>query len=102
MSNQYRTPKIRKVNNYIIFFDEVIGQGQFGTVVKAQLASDLLGESQRKVGQQVVRSTVDVSSKVYACKIFDIDNLTDDDIKLIFKEVKINALVNSEFSIRQY
>ena len=102
MSNQYRTPKIRKVNNYIIFFDEVIGQGQFGTVVKAQLASDLLGESQRKVGQQVVRSTADVSSKVYACKIFDIDNLTDDDIKLIFKEVKINALVNSEFSIRQY
>ena len=66
------------------------------------MASDLLGESKRKVGQQVVRSTVDVSSKVYACKIFDIDNLTDDDIKLIFKEVKINALVNSEFSIRQY
>ena len=100
MSNQYRTPKIRKVNNYIIFFDEVIGQGKFGTVVKAQLASDLLGESKGKVGQQVIRSTVDVSSKVFACKIFDIDHLTDDDIKLIFKEVKINALVNSEFSIR--
>ena len=30
-----RTPKIRKVNGYIIFYDEVIGQGQFGTVVKA-------------------------------------------------------------------
>lgn len=30
-----KTPKIRKVNGYIIFYDEVIGQGQFGTVVKA-------------------------------------------------------------------
>ena len=30
-----RAPKIRKVNNYIIFYDDVIGKGQFGTVVKA-------------------------------------------------------------------
>ena len=30
-----RNRKVRKVNGYIIFFDEVIGQGQFGTVVKA-------------------------------------------------------------------
>ena len=37
-----RTPKIRKVNGYIIFYDDIIGQGQFGTVCKAQLASDLL------------------------------------------------------------
>ena len=39
-----RAPKVRKVNGYIIFYDEVIGQGQFGTVVKAQLAADILGE----------------------------------------------------------
>jgi len=48
LSYQYRAPKIRKVNNYIIFYDEVIGQGQFGTVVKAQLASDLLVESKKE------------------------------------------------------
>ena len=34
-------PRIRRVNDYIIFFDEVLGIGEFGTVVKAQLASDL-------------------------------------------------------------
>ena len=30
-----RAPRIRKVNGYIIFYDDVIGQGQFGTVCKA-------------------------------------------------------------------
>lgn len=40
-----RTPKIRKVKNYIIFYDEIIGKGQFGTVYKAQLASDLLTDN---------------------------------------------------------
>ena len=30
-----KVPKIRKVNEYIIYFDEVLGKGQFGTVVKA-------------------------------------------------------------------
>ena len=35
-------PTIRKVNDYLVFYDEVLGKGQFGTVVKAQLAVDVL------------------------------------------------------------
>ena len=35
-----RVPKIRKVNEYLIYYDEVLGKGQFGTVVKAQLATE--------------------------------------------------------------
>ena len=37
-----KTPKVRKVNGFIVYYDDIIGEGQFGTVVKAQLASDLL------------------------------------------------------------
>ena len=49
-NSKKNTPKIRKVNGYIIFYDEVIGRGQFGTVVKAQLASDLLSEEEKSQG----------------------------------------------------
>lgn len=34
-SSKKAPPKIRKVNDYIIFYDEILGKGQFGTVVKA-------------------------------------------------------------------
>ena len=44
-------PKIRKVNNYVIFYDEVIGKGAFGTMVKVQLAKDLIGPHARLSGK---------------------------------------------------
>ena len=76
-----RTPKVRKVNNFIIFYDELIGKGQFGTVVKAQLASDLIPQDDRdKKGQQTVRSTVDPKKPVYACKIFETENFNKEDM----------------------
>ena len=39
-------PQVRKVNDFIIFLDEVLGEGQYGKVCKAQLASDLLQDVQ--------------------------------------------------------
>ena len=35
-------PKIRQVNDFIVYHDEIIGQDGLGTIVKAQLASDLI------------------------------------------------------------
>ena len=98
-----RAPKVRKVNGYIIFYDEVIGQGQFGTVVKAQLATDLLKESDRKSGSApVVRSTVDASKTIYACKIFDAERFTEEDMQHVLKEVKIHSLLHSDYAIKHY
>ena len=45
---------IRKVNEYIIFYNEVLGQGQFGTVVKAQRASDLIEDQDSNAGKPVI------------------------------------------------
>ena len=56
-----KAPKIRKVNEYIIFYDEVLGEGQFGKVVKAQLASDLIDVQDSNTERQRVASTVDSS-----------------------------------------
>ena len=30
-----KVPQVRKVNNFVIFLDEVLGQGQYGKVCKA-------------------------------------------------------------------
>ena len=37
-----KQPQVRKVNDFIVFMDEVLGEGQYGKVCKAQLAADLL------------------------------------------------------------
>ena len=50
----------------------------------------------------VVRSTVDHTKRIYACKCFDITNFTEEDMKLVFKEVKIHSLVRSDYTIRHY
>ena len=101
--SQNKKPRIRKVNGYIIYYDELIGQGQFGTVVKAQLASDVLPSAQSAMkNDHVVRSTVDHTKRIYACKCFDITNFTEEDMKLVFKEVKIHSLVRSDYTIRHY
>ena len=33
--NRKRAPQVRKVNDFIIFMDEVLGEGQYGKVCKA-------------------------------------------------------------------
>lgn len=37
-----KPPQVRKVNDFIVFMDDVLGEGQYGKVCKAQLAVDLL------------------------------------------------------------
>ena len=82
-----KVPKICKVNEYIVFYDEVLGWGQFGTVVKAQLASDLVDNSDAKGATPTVRSTVDLSKQIFACKIFDLEGFDGEDFKQILTEM---------------
>ena len=102
-----RPAQVRKINDYIVFLDEVIGKGSFGTVVKAQKAADLIQPepgsakgSTKTGGKQTVRSTVDPSKTIYACKIFDTETFSEESMQIIFKEVKINNLVNSDYCVR--
>ena len=65
-----RQPQVRKVNGFIVFVDDVLGEGQYGKVCKAQLASDIMKKQEGpQMKQQAVRSTVDSTKKIYACKI---------------------------------
>ena len=74
-------PKIRKVNEFIIFYDEVLGEGEFGIVVKAQKASDLDANQDSNAGKQVVAPTVDLSKQVFACKICNLVNFSEKDLE---------------------
>ena len=75
------------MNDFIVYMDEVLGQGQYGKVCKAQLASDLLIHTPGKEGEngkrQAVRSTVDPSKKIYACKIMEIAGVEQEDLDCI-------------------
>lgn len=91
------------MNGYIIFYDEEIGKGQFGTVVKAQLASDLMpSASQNKDGKKVIRSTIDQTKPVYACKIFETEKFNEEDMQHVFKEINIHSMVQSDNAIKHY
>ena len=99
-----RQPQVRKVNGFIVFVDDVLGEGQYGKVCKAQLASDIMQnqnpDSQGLMKQQAVRSTVDVTKKIYACKIIEIADISQEDLDCIHKEVRIHGMVKSEHSVR--
>jgi len=68
-------------------------------VCKAQLASDLL-QNVNGTKQQAVRSTVDPTKKIYACKIIEISDISADDLACIHKEVKIHGMVRSPHAVR--
>lgn len=96
---QMKAPTVRKVNGFIVFIDDVLGEGQYGKVCKAQLAADLLTD----VGgakTQAVRSTVDPTKKIYACKIIEIGDISKEDLDCIHKEVRIHGMVKSDHSVR--
>ena len=90
------------MNDYIIFYDEVLGRGQFGIVVKAQLASDLHEAQYFKKSRTTIRSQVDYSKQVFACKIYDTSKFSKKDMQIALKEVKINNMVRSDFCVRQH
>ena len=50
----------------------------------------------------MVRSTVDAEKKIYACKIFDTESFSEEDMQMVFKEVKIHSLIRSEYAIRHF
>ncbi len=47
-----------------------------------------------------MRSTVDPTKKIYACKIIEIADISQDDLNCIHKEVRIHGMVRSEHSVR--
>jgi hypothetical protein len=65
-------------------------------VVKAQLAADLMPTQEKnKDGQKIIRSTIDTTKPVYACKIFDTEKFSEEDMKNVFKEINIHSMVQS-------
>ena len=50
--------------------------------------------------QQAVRSTVDPTKKIYACKIIEIADISQEDLACIHKEVRIHGMVRSPHSVR--
>ena len=49
-----------------------------------------------------MRSKVDPEKPIYAAKIFDVENFDEKSLQTIFKEVKINSMVSSEYCVRHY
>lgn len=43
---------------------------------------------------------MDPSKKIYACKIIDISDISQEDLACIHKEVKIHGMVRSTYSVR--
>ena len=71
-------------------------------VVKAQKVADLIDGSYSDQDRIVVRPSVDPEKTIYACKIFDIERCSKDDLLRIFKEIKINTMLDSQFCLKYY
>ena len=80
-------PRVCQVKEYIVFLDQVIGKGQFGTVVKAQRAADLLSSDDNSSKSKFVKPCLDNSKKIYACKIYENEFLSSEDMQMVLKEV---------------
>ena len=93
------SPNVRKVNGFLIYMDEFLGEGQYGKVVKAQKIEDQKVKGQKQVGY---KATPDTSKLIYACKIIDVANISQEDMESIQKEVRIHALVDSKHAIKLY
>ena len=74
-----KSPLVRKVTDYLVYIEEVLGIGQYGKVCKAQK-------------QDEVKAKID---KTYACKIIEINNISQEDMECIEKEVRLHNLVQS-------
>ena len=52
--------------------------------------------------KRTFRSKIDYTKKIFACKIYDTENYAQDELDLVFKEVKINSMVRSDYCIRYH
>ena len=95
LAKRKQEPKIRRVNDFIVYFDEITSMDQLGTVVIAQKVADLLDENYPEHEKLVVRPYVDPEKKIYACKIYETDRCSEDDFYRAFKEIKINNMLES-------
>lgn len=77
---------MRKVSDYLVYLEEILGKGQYGIVCKAQK-------------QDEVKAKI---NKTYACKIIEIVDIAQDEMDCIEKEVRLHNLVQSDFSVRLY
>jgi len=81
-----KAPSIRKVTDYLVYVEEVLGIGQYGKVCKAQKQED-------------AKAKLD---KILACKIIDIVSISQEDMECIEKEVRLHNLIQSIHSVRLY
>ena len=92
---------MRKVNDYFVFVDEILGEDQYGKVCKAQQAHDLLqnvnGDGSK---QKTIRPTADTTKKIYACKVIKTEDWHPEDLSDIHKEVQLHGMVLSRHFIR--
>ena len=78
--NQPKQPTVRKVNGYLIYIDDYLGEGQYGKVCKAQKISD---QDKTPGKTATYRPTPDPTKKIYACKIIDVSNISKEDMDCI-------------------
>ena len=85
-SNLSKGENIRSLKGYLIYQDQKLGQGQFGTVCKARL--------RREVEEGVA------TPQVFACKVMEVGNIKPDDLASIEKEVRVHNMIKSEQCVR--
>ena len=76
----------RKVADYTVYVEEVLGIGQYGKVCKAQKTKDSKAKS----------------DLYFACKIIDITNISQTDMQGIEKEVSLHDRIDSDQCVRLF
>ena len=80
-----KKPEVRQLKGYLIYIDEPLGKGQYGAVCKAKLVTEV---------QQLKKP------RVFACKIIEVGKIKPEAMASIEKEVKIQNMVKSDYSVR--
>ena len=50
----------------------------------------------------MAKPCVDHSKTIYACKIYNTDSFSKEDLEMVYKEVRINSMVRSKHCVRHY
>lgn len=107
---------MKKVHDYLVYLEEILGVGMYGKVCKAYRIDELQLEQagQREIKPEettLAESTrcMDVdkvakrkSKTTYACKIIETAKISQEDLDCITKEINIHSKVKSECCVRLY